>query len=175
MEQEIEFFSQKYDEYAKRANGSGLDFRNFLELYKEIEGNESLTDEDGKVIFQGIDINDSQAITKAEFMELIRAVKESDNDYLYKLIFRAFDRDRDKLLGAHEFVEFSRYCKKELSIENVNHLLDEKHSKGYTYPEIYHFLTEKDTDPNADPYDGKLIEKFRQTNSAKSSTCCILI
>jgi Ca2+-binding EF-hand superfamily protein len=106
----IAIFSKKYDKYDKNHSNAN-DFNSFKQLYQEIETNMDKTkgEEDAQVIFDGIDVNDDKSISKEEFLDLVKTIKENDKLALYKIFFSGFDKNRSRLLKIADSNKIKRY------------------------------------------------------------------
>lgn len=162
----IEAFARKFDEMDQDKDGK-MKPREFHNLYCELEGRECHMSE-SEVMFRGIDINGSGTVTKDEFLDLVRAIINDDRLYTYKLIFRAFDKNRSGALEVHEVVDIFKYCgKTEATIADGEAAMERATGKKkgkMTFAMLYRELSGRDIDKDTDPYDGKL-----------GSQCCLII
>nr|AGM32359.1 EF-hand family protein [Coptotermes formosanus] len=152
-------YSRKFDEKDKD-NSKTIDRDEFLFLYRDIEGDDTKTQTEADIIFNGIDIDNSNTLSKDEFLDLVKSIKGGDKQYLHKMVFRSFDKDRSKTLEAEEIVAYSEFCKKAKTKEEAEELVKKYNpdgkGKGLTFPQLYEELTGVKIDPKTDPYDGKL-------------------
>ncbi|EAY10226.1 EF hand family protein [Trichomonas vaginalis G3] len=164
-DERIAQFEKKFDEMDTGKDGK-MKAKEFNALYAELEGKEC-TQEESDVMFRGIDIDNSGTVTKEEFMDMVKAVVNNDDLYTYKLIFRAFDKDRSKALECKEVIAIHKYCGKEVTQEQVEKFMVEETGKKngkITFAMLYKLLTGKKIAAETDPYDGKL-----------KSKCCLLL
>jgi Ca2+-binding EF-hand superfamily protein len=167
IEDEIKYFREKFDEYDHQKSGHiGID--EFLLLYRDCECDQNKTKEEAQITFNALDISNQNCISKEEFVYLAKSIKSEDKNYLYKMLFKAFDKNRSKFLEADELIDYMKFCKKhitkaqaEVIIKNKNH----GNGKGISFAQLYKFLTHQEIDPNTDPYDGKLLKRG----------CCLLL
>jgi len=164
-EELIATFEKKFDELDDGRDGT-MKADEFFRLYKELEGKECPREE-SDVMFRGIDIDGSGEVSKAEFMDLVKAVVNKDQMYTYKLVFRAFDKDRSRALDANEVIDAAKYMGKDITKDDAETFLIKKTGKKdgkITFAMLYNLITEKTIADDFDPYDGKL-----------KSGCCLLI
>ncbi|EAY04630.1 EF hand family protein [Trichomonas vaginalis G3] len=138
----------------------------FKVLYDDLEGRET-TREESDIMFRGIDIDGSGEITKKEFMDMVNAIVKKDEKYQYKMIFRAFDKDRSRSIDVNEIIAIQKFRGKEVTKEEVQKFLLEETGKStgkLNFALFYKCLTGKFTPKETDPYDGML-----------KSKCCLLI
>lgn len=141
----------------------------FYEIIKLIPKNENISRENSDVIFRGIDFNNQGYISKFDFLSYVKAELYNDELNQYKIIFRAFDKNKDGALTMDSIVEIGKFANKRLSKKEVELTLEnETGSKNgkITFPVFYKMMTNYDIDPKSDPYDGRL---------KSSSLCCLLI
>ena len=165
-EERIKAFEAKFDEMDTGKDGK-MKKAEFHKLYWEIEDREC-TEEESDVMFRGIDIDGNECVTKEEFMAMVKAIVNKDEVYTYKLIFRAFDKDRSNALDVKEVMAIVKYCGKECTEEQAQEAMKKATGKAkgkMDFATLYKLLTDKTIDEkNADPYDGK-----------NKSGCCLLI
>jgi Ca2+-binding EF-hand superfamily protein len=157
-------FLEKFDAADTKQKGE-IDFAAFRPLIGELIGNDDATM--AQRYFDGIDIDGSKTISKEEFKAFLVATLTTDTDYTIKLVFRAFDTDRSRNLDANEIKQIGDYIGRPMTDEEVTTAIERiagKKNAKLTYAQIVKLLTNKDIDPNTDPYDGKL-----------KSKCCLLL
>nr|AGM32364.1 EF-hand family protein [Coptotermes formosanus] len=167
-EEDIALYSQKFDEHDKDKSGF-ISPKEFVTLYRDIENDQNKTEEESKILFDGIDIDGNGKMSKDEFLGLVKTVKTSDKLALFKIAFRAFDKDRSRSLEAKEVVEYSKFCKAPVTKEEAEKIILEKNpdgkTKGLNFPQLYKIVAGEDIDELTDPYDGREVKK---------SGCCLL-
>nr|AGM32358.1 EF-hand family protein [Coptotermes formosanus] len=164
---EIEHFSKKFDENCKSGHTT-IGPNEFVNLYKEIEGDQA-TAESAKIFFRGIDINNSGDITKSEFLDCVKETRDGLKINKYKMIFRSFDVDRSRTLTCEEIVEYTKFCNKPKTIEELKPLV-KQYGKGkdfLTFAQLYKLMTGEDIPEDTDPYNGKI--------PLGKSGCCLLL
>jgi Ca2+-binding EF-hand superfamily protein len=164
-DEQVEAFLHKFDEADKKKKGE-LDFFNFKVLFAEVLNNND--EATAKLYFNGIDIDNSQAVSRDEFKAFVKAALTGDKVYTLKLVFRAFDKDRSRALDAAEVKEVGKYVGANLSDEEIAAgmlKLTGKKDGSLNYSQVVKLLTGQDISADTDPYDGKL----------KKSGCCLIL
>jgi Ca2+-binding EF-hand superfamily protein len=155
-------FLQPFDEADTRKAGT-LDFYALRNLIEEVLGDRD--EEMAQMYFKGIDMDGRKTITRGEFKDFINAALNGDKVYMVKLLFRAFDEDRNRALGKCQLKSMSKYFGKELRDAEIDHLLKEMKGGPLNFAQVVKVLTGEPIDPITDPYDGRL----------KKSSCCLLL
>jgi Ca2+-binding EF-hand superfamily protein len=157
MEEILEECAQKFDEHDKDGSGE-ISFDEFVYLYRDIEDDQSRTEEEARVVFDGIDINNDKSLSKKEFLDLVKAMKTNDTLFLYKMSFRSFDPDRSRSLEADEIVTYFNFCGRKTNKKQAERLIAKENPGGdsLTFAQLYSKLTGEEIDPDTDPYDGQI-------------------
>jgi Ca2+-binding EF-hand superfamily protein len=161
---QVEPFLAKFDAADTKKKGE-IEFAAFKPLIGELLGKDDATT--AQLYFDGIDIDGSKKIGRDEFKAFVAAALKKDTDYTIKLVFRAFDKDRSRNLDAKEVKQIGEYIGRPMTDEEVGAGIERiagKKDAKLTYAQVVKLLTNKDIDPNTDPYDGKL-----------KSKCCLLL
>lgn len=167
-EEIIEKFEKIFDE-ADVNHSERINSQQFYPLYKQLMDDNSINQKKSDIIFRGIDIGETGTISKTEFMQLVKAEVYNDELSQYKLIFRAFDKERLGSLTTDSIVLIGDFTGKKMTKGEAEAVLyNETGSKEgkMTFPVFYKMMTGNDIDPKVDPYDGKL---------KPNSSCCLII
>jgi len=163
MEDRVNDLCQKFDSFAKKGH---IDLPAFHDLNCQLE-QKPIQESESRMVFNGIDIDNSKLISKQEFVEYIRAVLDNNQVQIFKIVFRAFDKNRNRVLEPSEVAEICRFANKELTPAEldvaIETLTGSKQGK-ITFPQLLKFITGMEIDPKTDPYDGKL-----------KSGCCLIL
>jgi Ca2+-binding EF-hand superfamily protein len=165
-ESELDFFSAEFDKYDKESNGK-ISKNDFLFLYRALETDETKEREESDIIFNGIDIESTEFIAKNEFLNLVKQFKERNMLFLYKIVFRSFDKDKSKTLNPDEIVDYMIFCKKSITRKAAETEIMRFGAKELNFAQMHYILTGKTIDPDIDPYDGML--------ERKKTSCCEII
>lgn len=139
----------------------------FVELALEIF--DDLDDLTAEVYFRGIAFERDGTMSHESFKEFVKASYANDNNYYLKVVFRSFDRDRDRKIDSSELKELVRYSNKKMEDDEVDAEVEKvlgKKQGELTYAHIVKIVRGMDIAANADPYEGKL---------KGSSSCCLLV
>ena len=164
-------FDAKFAEHDKNKKGS-LNKEQFVAFYLDLGGpfgEASKLD----VLFDGIDIDNSKLVTKQELLDFIDAALNNDMLTIFKIVFRAFDKDRSSILDVNEIVELVKFSDMQMTIEEAKQAVEEitgQKDGQVTFAVLYKLMTSTEIDPKTDPYDGKL-----KKPAEKKSGCCHLI
>jgi Ca2+-binding EF-hand superfamily protein len=161
---QVKPYLDKFDAADAKKKGQ-IDYAAFKPLIGELLGKDD--DRTAQVYFDGIDIDGSKQIGRDEFKAFVVAALTKDTNYTLKLVFRAFDKDRSRELDAKEIKEVGRYVGRELTDEEIETGIQRvggKKGGKLKYSQVVKLITNKEVDPNTDPYDGKL-----------KSGCCLLL
>lgn len=164
-EERIKAIEKRFDALDEGRDGK-MKIKEFKVLYDDLEGR-TTSDEECNIMFRGIDIDGSGEITKQEFMDMVKGVINKDDVYIYKMIFRAFDKDRSRELDVDEIWSIHKFQGKNTPREDVAKFVLETtgSSKGkLNFSQFYKHFTGKFIPNGTDPYDGML-----------KSKCCLLI
>jgi Ca2+-binding EF-hand superfamily protein len=157
-------FLAKFDAADTKKKGE-IDFAAFKPLIRELLGKDD--EKTAQLYFDGIDIDGSKRVGRPEFKAFIAAALTKDADYTIKLVFRAFDKDRSRTLDAIEVKQIGEYVGWTMTDAEVSTGIERiagKKDAKLTYAQVVKLLTNKDIDPNTDPYNGRL-----------KSKCCLLL
>jgi Ca2+-binding EF-hand superfamily protein len=161
---QVDAFLERFDEADKTKKGR-IDFPTFKPLLFQLLNTEDERAAD--IYFRGIDIDNSQEISRDEFKQFVTAALAKDRTYTVKLIFRAFDKDRNRKLSAREIKEIGQFVEKPLTDDEIRAAIKAhtgNETGSLTFPQIAEMLTGEKVPDDADPYDGKL-----------KSGCCLLL
>jgi Ca2+-binding EF-hand superfamily protein len=144
-EEEIKYFSDKFDEYDKDNSGF-LKLDKFVSLYRDLENDQNKTKKEAEVVFNGIDINNDKKVLKDEFLDLVKSNKGDDKLFLFKVIFRSFDANRSRTLEVNEIMKYSEFCKNPMTKEQAEQFIQARNiddqKKTLTFAQLYKLLTE---------------------------------
>ena len=180
MEQ-LQKLQELFDKY-KNSEGK-VEFPEFEKLVSNIEGKaETITDT--KALFNGVDRDKSDSVSKIEFVSLAKSILTKDKVQLTKVYFRAYDVNKNSVLEPTEVVKLYAQLGKTVTEEEATEICNTNGTDGkLTYRQLYKNLYNEDLPDgeNDDPYAAEPEEEAAEAiNNAKndvqkSSKCCLLI
>jgi Ca2+-binding EF-hand superfamily protein len=188
-DEQIESFLEKFDEADVDKSGT-LGLTEFKVLFADILPGQD--DEAAELYFNGIDVDGNKVVSKGEFQAFAKAALTKDTTYTLKLVFRAFDKNRNGSLEAAEIKQIGRYVGKELEDQEVQDGIAKlaPGKTGLNFAQVVKLLTDADIAGDTDPYDGKLkkpdagatpagakdsAQAGANPEKGKKSGCCLLL
>ena len=170
--------NELFDKY--KGEDGKVKFPEFQQLVDSIEGkSETLSDADA--LFRGVDQDNSQSVTKIEFMELAKAILTKDKVALSKTYFRAYDKDKSGFLEFQEVTKLYGQLGKTITDDEAKQICaeygtEDKINFRQLYKNLYNEdLPEGESDNVYETKTTTTAAEGDQKDAAKSSKCCLLI
>lgn len=170
MEAQILKVEQLFDEADKTADGK-LSLPEFQKLVEKIEG-KAASVTDTEALFRGADEDKSDAITKVEFVNLVKAMLGNDQVTLSKTLFRAYDADGSGFLEFQEVTKLYKQLGKEITDDEAKEVCTKYGTDGkISFPELHKHLFNQEVPEGQE----EVYKKEEKEEDKKSSACCLLI
>ena len=172
----------KKDIYADRKRKNGFSGR-FDKLWREFDKDEShglsfdefkgfilalsqkpMTEEQARLFYNGIDVEDVGFATKAQCRLLERAICQENELELNKIMFRGADTDRSNKIELNEFINLARINGQPLSEEQAQEIIRtlSNGKTSITFPQFYRYITGASIPDDTEAYTPKQLKALQQ-------------